>query len=208
MDDNVLILVGYSHHSDDEVMLDALRAIAFMTGNLDYPTPPVLMPALQLLLNAFTVAYANASSGGTELTALKNEKRAPLTDALALNGGYVQIKCGNIRSKALGSGYYLGSTNTSLIGPLAKVALIKFSDGLNPGQAKMKAKKPYGADGMIWMYTQGIGPTAFWITVTSSRGTFTARDLISGQPLRAKVAGSGASDEKVWSDEFTFPTVR
>jgi hypothetical protein len=208
MKDDVLILIGYGQHSDDEIMLDALRQVAFMTGNGVYPTPPVLMTAFQPILNAFTVAVANASMGGVGLTSIKNDKRVLLEAAMVSNGGYVQITCGNDRTKAISSGYYLGSTNTAKVGPLAKIALIKFSDGLNPGQTKMKAKKPKNANSMIWMYTQGTGPSAIWITATSSRGTFTARDLISGQPLRAKSAGQGASEEIVWSDEFTFPTVR
>lgn len=208
MKDDVLILIGYSQHTDDEIILDAARQVAFMTGNTTYPTPPVLMPAFQLLLNAFIVAYANASMGGVGLTSIKNDKRVLVVNALVANGIYVQANCGNDRTKAISSGYYLGSTNTSKVGPLAKIAKLNFSDGLNPGQTKFKAKKPKNANSMIWMYTQGVGPTAIWIKATSSRGTFTARDLISGQPLRAKCAGQGASEEIVWSNEFTFPTVR
>ena len=146
--------------------------------------------------------------GGVGLTSIKNDKRVLLEAAMVANGIYVQGKCGNNRTTALSSGYYLGSTNTSKVGPLAKIALIKFADGLNVGQTKMKAKKPKNANSMIWMYTQDVAEPRVWITATSSRGTFTARLLTSGKPLTAKAAGQGADEEIVWSDEFTFPTVR
>jgi|ERR1035437_2691143 hypothetical protein len=208
MDKNVIILIGYSRHSDDEISLDTLRAIAFMTGNGDYPGPPVSMSDLQILLNSFTKAHALASDGGKKLTSIKNEERVLLVDALVANGIYVQNNCGNIRSKAIGSGYYLGSTNTTKVGPLKKITLITFSDGLNAGQTIIKAGKPKNALSMIWMFTQDVIEPRVWTKETSSRGKFTAKKLIIGKPLTAKAAGQGADDEIVWSEEFTFPTVR
>jgi len=208
MKDDVLILIGYGQHSDDEIILDAARQVAFMTANATYPTPPVLMPALQLLLNAFVVAYANASQGGVTLTSIKKDKRVLLEAAMVSNGGYVQTNCGNDRTKALSSGFYLGSTNTTKVGPLAKITKITFSDGLNAGQTKMRVKKPKNANSVLWKYTQDVAEPRVWTDASSSRGTFTARLLISGKPLTAKSAGLGADEEIVWSDEFTFPTVR
>src|SRR5665213_1132741 len=174
----VYIKIGYSKHSDDEILLDCIRIIAFMTGNLFYPAPTVLIPALQLLLNAFTIAYASASDGGTELTAAKNEARVPLVAAMEANGAYVQSKCGNVRSKAISSGYYLGSTNTTKVGSLAKITSISFEDGLNPGETKARVKKPKNANSMIWMYSQTPAPPRVWIKVTSSKGSFTFKSLI------------------------------
>jgi len=208
MKDNVLILIGYGKHTDDEISLDALRVIAFMTGNGDYPGPTVPISDLQDHLNAYSKAYALASNGGIELTSIKKGKRKLLEDALILNGKYVQNTCGNIRSKAIGSGYYLGSTNTKKVGPLKKISIIKFKDGLNAGETIIKAAKPKNASSMVWMFTQDTVEPREWTKETSSKGKFTARKLIIGKPLTSKAAGQGADDELVWSDEFTFPTVR
>jgi hypothetical protein len=208
MKTEVLILVGYTKHSDEEIIMDTIRAIAFMTANPDYPLPTVPIAALQLLLNAFTMAFFNASDGGTELTALKNEARIPLEAAMVANGAYVQLKCGNVRSKAIGSGYYLGSTNTAKVGPLKKITAMTFSDGVNPGQTKAKVKKPANANSIIWMFSQTPALPRVWTEANSSRGSFTFRGLISGIPLYAKAAGLGADEEIVMSDEFTYPMVR
>src|SRR5438445_9511133 len=84
------VLLGFANAPDHQLEELASSVITNMTGNAAFPTPPVTMAALQVLLTAFTNAIAAQQQGGTAATAAKNQARQDLIDALRQLAAYVQ----------------------------------------------------------------------------------------------------------------------
>ena len=130
---NLRVFLGFLRASDPEISERALGVIEGMADNPAFPTPPVpLKPAvppvpdaptdLTTLQQDFSVARVAAASGGTELTAVKNQKRELLADALHKLGMYVQTVARHDLALMLSSGFEACSTNRASV-PLAKPAI-------------------------------------------------------------------------------------
>jgi hypothetical protein len=87
------------------------RHVVCMTGNLAFPDPTVKPADVGALQVTFHNALLASANGGTPLTALKNEAREPLENALRLNAAYVQGRPGLTLSTLLSSGFLANSTS-------------------------------------------------------------------------------------------------
>ena len=61
--------------SDALLVTGAQTIVNSLTSNPDYPTPTPTLATVTTALNAFTVAIADAATGGKEQTAIKIAKR-------------------------------------------------------------------------------------------------------------------------------------
>jgi hypothetical protein len=107
------VLLGFTNAPDHSVEETAQAVLDHLYGNPAYPDPPVLQPALQAVLTAFSHAIAAAHQGGPADTADKNNKRDIVIDLLRQLAGYVQSKHGNNLATLLTSGFEAVSTNRS-----------------------------------------------------------------------------------------------
>ncbi|HEY5043010.1 MAG TPA: fibronectin type III domain-containing protein [Verrucomicrobiae bacterium] len=109
--------VSLAFNSYPGAVLDetATAILAGMTGNAAFPTPPVPLATVLARQIAFREALAAAANGGTQLTAVKNQARQALLDALDANAMYVQALARYDLAMLLSSGYQAASTNRAQI---------------------------------------------------------------------------------------------
>ena len=119
---------AFATSSDPDLDNFAAGHVICMTGNAAFVDPtvkPVDMGVLQL---AFHAALLAAAKGGTDLTAAKDEARAPLVAALRLNASYVEGREGLTLSMLLSSGFLANSTNHAQ-SPLVKMVIQSVDNG-------------------------------------------------------------------------------
>jgi len=102
---HIRVLLNFTHQSDRQIEEIAGVVIAGMTGNKNYPSPPVDLGEVQAALTAFTAALAAQPSGGVHATADKNKKRHALVVLLRKLASYVQGTCNDDRTALLSSGF-------------------------------------------------------------------------------------------------------
>lgn len=105
------VSVGFRKLPDSELDNFANNVIRAMTGNANFPAPPVTIAALQAALDDFIAKCAAARGGAFVDTAAKNNSRRELVEMLRRFAGYVQIHCNNDLAVLLTSGFEAHSTN-------------------------------------------------------------------------------------------------
>jgi hypothetical protein len=89
----------------------AANVVVCLTGNPAFPTPLVPLATLDTAQQAYHDALLEAVQGGTQLKAIKNEKREELEILLRQEASYVQGLAGQSLSMLLSSGFYPTSKN-------------------------------------------------------------------------------------------------
>src|SRR5712691_8257769 len=102
---HIRVLLKFTRQSDHQIVEIAGAVIAGMTGNKNYPNPPVDLADVQAALTAFTAALAAQPSGGVHATANKNKKRRELVALLRKLASYVQGNCNDDLATLFSSGY-------------------------------------------------------------------------------------------------------
>ncbi len=192
------VSMAFARFVDSELDGFAQVVVNEMTGNADYPSPPVTMAALQTASDDFTAKVGAAKMGGRLATAEKQNSREGLIFSLRQLAGYVQLHCQNDMTKLLGSGFQAASTN------LAQTALeqpqsLTIKNG-NTGQliasvAKVKNKSIY--EGRI-KEPEGVWrPSVF--SRDSRRIVFDGLTRGTDYTIQVRALG-GATGQSDWSD--------
>src|SRR5205085_12125175 len=84
---------GFTGVSDLDVLSRGTNVQTCMTGNLNFPTPPVDLATLKAALDAFSALIAQALDGGKKVIAEKNKQRMAVIRMLRLLGRYVEVTC-------------------------------------------------------------------------------------------------------------------
>ena len=108
---NYRVSLSFIGLSDSDLDEFAANRVVSLTGNAAFPTPLVPLAALGTAQVAFHDALLAAAQGGTQLTAVKNEKRAALENLLRQEASYVQAIASQNLSTLLSSGFEASSTN-------------------------------------------------------------------------------------------------
>jgi hypothetical protein len=99
------VALGFTQQTDHKLEELAGAVLAGMTGNKEYPSPPVDMAMLHTALTDFTVAIAAQATGGKQATLDKNTKRHALIVLLRKLASYVQGNCNDDETILLSSGF-------------------------------------------------------------------------------------------------------
>lgn len=167
------------------------------------PAMPVTAAALAAAISAFDTAIAAAEQGGPPDTAVKNEKRAELTDLMRQIADYVQTNHENDLAKLLASGFLAASTNHAS-SPLATPSI---KDILNSGSGKLTVRiavvpnaRAYQARYALIPPGGAAGPWEDGGTFTSSRGILLT-GLTPGGNYQVQVrAVGGSTGYSEWSN--------
>src|SRR5690606_22326522 len=143
-------LIGFSRMKDDELVVAANTIIGAMTNNPHYPQPTPDLADIQLALDDFTGKLAaSRKRGSPEDTALKNESKVPLVDALRKLGYYVNREADGHLSTLLSSGFPTSGTGGPTMVPLG-VEAVQLRDGRQSGQVRLDFAKQRGV--LIYEY--------------------------------------------------------
>jgi len=118
------VSLGFAQYKDKELLPFTANVVLGLTSNPDFPTPPVLGPALNTQRQAFEDALGKADKGSEADTEAKDAARDVLEESLRVNAAYVEQKAGGVANKILSTGYLTTSHEHSPVAAMPK-ALIK-----------------------------------------------------------------------------------
>ena len=194
-------LIGFARMKDDELMVLTRTVINAMTGNAKFPTPVPSLSDIGELLDDFTDKLTAARKrGSAEDTALKDESKVPLAEALQQLGYYVNgISKGHL-STVLSSGFPTAIPATGSIVPL-KVEGVRVSDGRQSGQVRLDFTNQNKARLYEYSYRKVMVPEVEWsdrLTTTSSRANIIA-PLETGYMYEFRVRAVNSKGAGDWS---------
>lgn len=192
------VSLGFAKLPDTELDNFAQAVIDAMTGNTNYPSPPVTMVNLQTATDDFTAKLAAAATGGVADTAAKNNSRQNLVTMLRQQASYVQMTCGEDMAKLLTSGFEAQSTNRTSV-QLGKPQGLSIKNG-GGGQLFARVDPIKNAN----MYEGRIKPSdADWLpsvfTGDSQRVIFNGLTPGKNYTIEVRALG-GATGQSDWSD--------
>src|SRR5438477_4907456 len=126
-------LDGFSNGSAGHVVSRGTSVQTHMTGNSDYPNPPVDLAAFKTAIDVLAALIAQALDGSKKVIAEKNKQREVVIKMLRLLGRYVEITCKEDMAIFKSSGFEPASTAKVAPGPLSE-KIRKIEHGANSGQ--------------------------------------------------------------------------
>ncbi|WP_293928005.1 hypothetical protein [Sphingobacterium sp. UBA6320] len=166
-------LIGFRRMKDDELMVLTRTVIGAMTGNAKFLVPfPALDDVAELLDDFTTKLTAARKRGSPEDTALKDESKVPLAEALQQLGYYVNGIAKGHLSTLLSSGFPTAAPATGSIVP-AMVEEVRISDGRQSGQVRLDFTNQIRMRLYEYTFRKLMVPEAEWsdrLTTTSSKG--------------------------------------
>ncbi|MGH7951611.1 MAG: fibronectin type III domain-containing protein [Limisphaerales bacterium] len=172
-----------------------------MTGNPAFPTLTVPLLDVSALQTTFHNALAAAANGGTQLTAVKNQARIPLLDALDKNAMYVQAIARYDLAMLLSSGYQAASTNRAQ-SQLATPSIMDIENELSTQLVVRLSPIPnaYAYEAQAKNGTGGFVPAG---TFTQARRIILT-GLTPGQTYTVQIrAVGGSTGYSDWSDPLS-----
>jgi hypothetical protein len=207
--ENVIVLIDFSrnNYTDGELVSETELYIECMTGNPNYLTPSPTLIVVQGALTSFSGLRLAAQTGRIGTTEAKNEGRTILEGILKSLGLYVQLNCGNSKSKALSSGYSIKKAS-SKVGQLSKPIYFLIENMDNSGDALMHTPVIPHADKYQWETSQDPPGVARVVTTTvTGPRELMLTGLTVGGALYGRVAGVGTDPTLVWSNWFMLNIV-
>jgi hypothetical protein len=192
------VSLGFAKLPDTALDNFAQAVIDAMTGNTNYPSPPVTMANLQTALDDYTAKLSISQTGSQADTAAKNSSRQNLITLLRQVASYVQMICGEELAKLLTSGFEAQSSNrasTQLAKPEGLVLKNGTSGQLIARITPVKNTNMY--EGRIKPSDGDWMPTVF----TGDSQHITFNGLTAGKNYTVEVRSlGGATGQSDWSD--------
>ncbi|MCX6158110.1 MAG: hypothetical protein NTY74_09065 [Ignavibacteriae bacterium] len=206
-------IINFQNVKDNDLTEVAQLIYDKLATNPDFPTPPVLMPALKVGILDYSTALVKSKDGTKQDTAIKNAKRKILEGMLTENGNYVNLVANGDLVKLEGSGYPLTKVPAP-IGILEQPKSFKVSDGIDPGTVTVENSGVEKSTGYIVLYydvTDGTPPPSNdseWLSKLFSKTTGLITGLKSGHKYMFKSAATSPEANKISLYNFTEPVER
>jgi fibronectin type III domain protein len=92
-EENIRPLERYSRASDALIVTRGTAVVTGMTGNPNFPNPPIDLALLKAAIERLKELMAEALDRSRKVIAEKNKKREEVIDMLRLLGRYVEVSC-------------------------------------------------------------------------------------------------------------------
>jgi hypothetical protein len=195
---NYRVNLGFAGYSDADVNEFTSGVIASLTGNVNFPTPPIAAADLTALQTAFENALAAAAQGGTQLTAAKNAARMGLVGAMRKVAAYVQSIAAQDLAMLLSSGFQANSTSRTQT-PLATPNIVQIDNGMST-QLIVRLQGVDNARAYEMQVKNGTGGWQAAGVFTQARGIVVG-GLTPGNTYSVQTRGVGGSTGySDWSD--------
>ena len=200
-------LDGFSNVSDGDVVSRGTSVQTHMTGNSDYPNPPVDLAALKTAIDVLAALIAEALDGSKKITAEKNKQREVVIKMLRLLGRYVEVACQDDMAIFKSSGFEPAST-AKVVTPSLSEKIRKIEHGANSGQIVVWIK----ADSRAYIYeiryglsVNGGSPNARTTdTVIRVKGPVTLNALTPGATYLFQARALVKDGYTDWSNSVAF----
>ena len=200
-------LEGYSNISDGDVVSRSVAVQTNMTGNSNYPNPPVDPAALKTATDSLSALIAESLDGSKKVIAEKNKQRKAVINMLRLLGRYVEISCKEDMAILQSSGFQPASITTAPPQPLPQPSIRKIHHGATSGQLLVQVQAVRGARSYDLRHSAiGNGGTpGEWLTqlLTSVKSPVPFSGLTPGTTYAFQVRALGKLGYTDWCDSAT-----
>ena len=193
--------IGFvSTDSDAQLVTDAQTIVTSMTSNPSYPTPSPALAGITTAANDFATAIANAANGGTDLTVIKNAKRAALGALLRELASYVHVACKGSLAVLLTSGFPIQKPTRTPVGVLPAPATPVLSLGSRTGELVAFTPPVPNGSTYNWRVALATAPTVYVLQQQTTAASDTFEGLTPGQNYLVDVNVIGSAGPSDWSD--------
>jgi len=202
-------IIDYTGVKDNDLTEVAELVILKMTGNPDFPNPPVTIPDLTIAKSNYASALAIAQDGTKQDTANKNAMRLILEGMLAQIADYVNDVADGNYGMMVGSGFPISKVPEP-IGILPAPEKFIVSEGGDPGQVKIEIGGVDRSTGYIVLYAVNPPPAndAQWMSKTFSKTSGIITGLTSGTKMVFKAAATSPEANKIGLYNFCEPVYK
>ena len=194
---------GFSNVSDGDLVSRATNIQTEMTGNTNFPAPPVDLATLKAAIEALAALIAQALDGSKKVIAQKNKQREAVIRLLRLLGRYVEVTSNGDMAIFQTSGFQAAAPKTPTPPLTEKVR--KVEHGPNSGQITVWLKAVAGASSYEIRTAVANAVPPVWISAPAS--SVKSPILVSGLTpattylLQARALVKNAYTD--WSDSIT-----
>src|SRR4051812_26220898 len=125
-------LDGFSHAADGDVISRVTAIVTNMTGNTNFPIPPVDLVTLKTAVESFQALISESLDGSKKVIAQKNKQREAVIRMVRLLGRYVEVTCEDDMAIFQTSGFQAAAPKTPTVPLTEKIR--KIDHGANSGQ--------------------------------------------------------------------------
>ena len=186
--------------SDAQFLTDAKTIISSMTGNAAYPSPSPTLAAIGSAVNEFDTALANAVNGGTQLTAIKNEKRAALAALLRQLASYVHVACKGNLPTLISSGFPYQKPTPTPAGELPAPVTPVLTLGVRSGVLNATTQRNANGYAYNWRIALASAPDTYLQQTQTTAASESFQGLTPGQIYSVDVNVLGSLGPSDWSD--------
>jgi hypothetical protein len=157
---------GFANVADADVVSRATNIQTQMTGNANFPNPPVDLAALKTAIGTLSSLIAEALDGSKKVIAQKNKQRHAVTKMLRLLGRYVEVTSNGDMAVFQTSGFQAAAPKTTP-SPLTE-KIRKVEHGPNSGQITVWLKGVAKASSYELRYALANAAPPVWASVPAS----------------------------------------
>jgi|SRR6516165_4216594 len=125
-------LDGFSNVTDADLVSRATNIQTDMTGNANFPNPPVDLKELKTNIDVFSALVAEALDGSKKVIAQKHKQREVVVKQLKMIGRYVEVTSNGDMAKFQTSGFQPAAPKT--VTPPLTEKIRKVQHGANSGE--------------------------------------------------------------------------
>ena len=198
---------AFSRMSDGELAACGGAVQFRMTGNSNFPNPPVDLETLRTDLDNFSALMAESFDGSKKVIAAKNSQRAEIISRLRLLARYVEVTCKNDLSMFVSSGFTMAGTRT--VSQSLSERIRSITHGANSGDVVFRLSALPGASSYEVRFapaSAGSASPQVWATqpVTNIRNRITLKGLTPGVTYLFQARAVINNSYTDWTDSVTF----
>ena len=203
----IKVLEKFSGVADMEVIKRAITVDTNLTGNGNFPTPPVDLATFKAAIDSLSTLVSEAADGGKKVIAEKNKQRETVIQMLRMLGRYVEVASKGELATFQTSGFQPASTTKATAQPLAE-KIRKIAHGSNSGQLIVWIRAIRGAQCYDMRYAvlaNGATPASWTtLTVTGVKSPVVLQNLTPGTTYAFQARALTKEGYTDWSDSVTF----
>ena len=197
---------GYDTMPDSDLVARAVAVNNGMTGNQNFPAPPVELPSFKTNINKFSELIAESLDGSKRIIAAKKQQREVIIQMLRLLARYVEFHCNDDIATFKSSGFEPLSTIRSPRNQLSQ-NIRRIDHGPISGQLVFRLKAVPKALSYELRYGRAVNvnsPAEWTIQlVTRVKAPITIDGLTPGTVYAFQVRAMELAGYTDWSDSVT-----
>jgi hypothetical protein len=186
--------LNFRSFSDSELEQITQLILQNMTGNPAFPSPVPTLAQLSTALDVYSAALLKAGNLGRIFVAEKNKARNDLEKLLTQLGLYVMFIAFGDLAILTSSGFPLAKTREPRY--ITNPGTVLLENGMNSGELVASVKASKAAKSYVHQIAADpLTPDTQWESTTSSRCTYTFKNLEPGKKYWVRVSVIGSGDQ-------------